>query len=90
MTFFALVNVLISYLLSVKKQGLIYFLLVAVFLEAGLIWLFHDTFYQVLAILIGVSITLFISLCLYLYLSNKRGSPVGQVQEEVFNNYPRL
>ncbi|GFP34837.1 hypothetical protein HKBW3S43_00629 [Candidatus Hakubella thermalkaliphila] len=90
MTFFALVSVFISYLLSVKKQGLIYFLLVAAFLEAGLIWLFHDTFYQVLSILIGVSIALFISLCLYLYLSSKRGSSIGQVQEEVFDNYPRL
>ncbi len=60
MGFFALSGVMLYYHLSVHNLKMVNVFMAAVLLEAALIMVFHETLLQVLYVLIGVSVSLFL------------------------------
>ncbi len=62
---FSLLNVLVSFFLSIKKTKISYIVSIGAFMQIGLISLFHSNFFQVIGASILVSGLLIFSLLLY-------------------------
>ncbi len=68
MFFFVLASILSVYQLSVSKLKFLKILLVATILEITLVSIFHNTLAQVIFILLGISLFLFIFNICYVFL----------------------
>lgn len=65
LTLFSLLNVLVNFFLSLKKTQVVYLVSGGALLQAGLISIFHDTFYHIITISIIVTLVLLILLLVY-------------------------
>ncbi|MAF50488.1 MAG: hypothetical protein CMH64_00180 [Nanoarchaeota archaeon] len=68
MGIFSLVYVLSFYNVSIQRSKFIYILILFNFIEGGLIYLFHESLMQIITILIGLIIVLFLILVFYTYI----------------------
>lgn len=67
MAIFSLTYVLAFYNASIRRVNYVYILILFNILEIGLIWKFHESLLQVVLILLGLIVALFISLLFYTF-----------------------
>ena len=67
LTIFSLVNVCVSFFLSINATKVVFFVIPAAVLQILFIYLFHSNFYQIIYTSIAVSFLLFLSLLIYYY-----------------------
>ncbi|MEW6408346.1 MAG: oligosaccharide flippase family protein [Patescibacteria group bacterium] len=74
MAAYSLLNVLIFYLMSIKRFSFVFWLVAATILQAVLIWRFHSSLFQVIMISLGIICGVLILSSLNLLLGNKKGN----------------
>lgn len=73
MMFFSLINLLAVYNLSLKRTSFVPFLIFGLIIEIGLIYLFHQTIWQIIEVMItAMAVTLFLMLIFYYKTDVKR------------------
>jgi len=88
LTVFSLVNVCVSFFLSLNKTNIFIFVVLAAIFQIILIYIFHSNFYQVIGVSLFVSVLLFISL---LFIFFKNYGNFGKIKETVaFLNTPGI
>ena len=88
LTVFSLVNVCVSFFLSLNKTNIFIFVVLAAIFQIILIYIFHSNFYQVIGVSLFVSVLLFISL---LFIFFKNYGNFGKIKETAaFLNTPGI
>jgi O-antigen/teichoic acid export membrane protein len=88
LTVFSLVNVCVSFFLSLNKTNISILVVSAAISQIILIYIFHSNFYQVIGVSLFVSVLLFIAL---LYIFFKNYGNFGKLKETItFLNTPGI